>query len=75
MSDVATADIGRSFVSLDDMPDISDDLLQRLVVNPGMRSLTFTATDETVGYVGANAGSNPNSAAVNLLMAHQPFAG
>ena len=75
MSDVATADIGRSFVSLDDMPGISDDLLQRLVVNPGMTSLTFTATDETVGYVGVNAGSNPNSAAVNLLMAHQPFAG
>jgi hypothetical protein len=75
MSDVATADTGWSFARLDDMPHISGDLLQRLVANSGMRSLMFTATDETVGYGGANAGSNPDSAPVNLLMAHQPLAG
>jgi pimeloyl-ACP methyl ester carboxylesterase len=36
----------------------------------GPMSVVFAATHL---YVGANAGSNPNSAAVNLLMAHQPF--
>ena len=73
MSDMATDATGLSFASLDHMPNISGDLLQTLGVNPG--TLPFTATDETAGYIGASAGSSPNSAAVNLLMAHQPFAG
>jgi hypothetical protein len=73
MSDMATDDTGLSFASLGDVPNISGDLLQHLGVNPGI--LRFTATDETAGYVGASAGSSPNSATVNLLVAHEPFAG
>jgi hypothetical protein len=72
-SDMATDDTGLSFASLDDVPNISGDLLQSLGVNPGI--LPFTATDETAGYIGASAAGSANSAAVNLLMAHQPFAG
>jgi T5SS/PEP-CTERM-associated repeat protein len=73
MNDMALDDTGPSFASLDDVPNISGDMLQGLGVNPGI--LPFTATDETAGYIGASAGGNANSAAVNLLMDHQPLAG
>jgi hypothetical protein len=73
MSNMATDDTGQSFANLDDVPKISGDLLQSLGVNRGI--LSFTATDETTGYIGAGAAGSANSAAVNFLMAHQPFAG
>jgi autotransporter family porin len=75
MSDIAAADTSLSLASLTDAPHISGDFLQHLVVDAGMRSVTFAATNEMVGYVGASAGVSPNSAALDLLMAHYPFAG
>jgi autotransporter family porin len=75
MSAMATGDSGLSSESQDDAPNISRDLLPRLGVSLGMGALSSTATDVKVGYVGAGAGGSTNSAAVNLLMAHQPSAG
>jgi hypothetical protein len=75
MNDMATADMGLSFAGLDDVPDISGDLREHLGVNRSMGSLQFTANDQTGGYIGATAGGSPNAAAVDLLMAHQSFAG
>jgi autotransporter family porin len=73
MSDMATGDTGSSLADLNDETTISADLLERLGVNTGI--LPFTTTNETAGYIGASTGGSPNSSVVDLLMAHQPFAG
>jgi hypothetical protein len=75
MSDMAISDAGLSVASLDDVPNISSDLLQTLGVNPGILPVPFTATAEMADHIGPSAGAGDNSAAANWLMAHQPFAG
>jgi autotransporter family porin len=73
MSDMATDNTGPSLEGLNGETNISADLLERLGVNTGI--LPFTTTEEMAGYIGASAGGSANSSVVNLLMAHQPFAG
>jgi T5SS/PEP-CTERM-associated repeat protein len=67
----ATGDRDLSFASQDEVPNISADLLQSLGFLPSMSSLLFTASDCMAGYLGAAAGDDPASAAVNLLMTQQ----
>jgi autotransporter family porin len=69
--DVATADRSFSFASQDNVPNISADLLQSLGFTRGISSLSFTATDDTSGHLGAAAGNSLVSAAIDLLMTQQ----
>jgi autotransporter family porin len=75
MSDMAMDDTGLSSVWLDNVPNMSADLLQHLGVGHDVSSLSFTSNDETGGYVGAGAGSSLASAAIDLLTAHGSFSG
>jgi hypothetical protein len=65
MSGMAMDDTGLSSAWLDDVPNISSDLLQHLDVGRGVSSLSFA------GYVGAGAGSGLASAAIDLLTTHE----
>jgi autotransporter family porin len=71
MSVIEMDDTGLSSAWLDNVPNMSTDLLQHLGLGHDVSSLSFASNDEKAGFVGAGAGSSLASAVTDLLTVHE----
>jgi hypothetical protein len=74
MNETAMADVGQSFGGMEDLPNVSADLMPKLGFNPAATMMPVTAAGEVAGYIGAAAGMDVALTAIDMATTHQLFA-